>query len=97
MGRNLYISNLADDVTSKDLEALFAGPATVITDRSGQPRGFGFVEMGSDDEAHQAIQQFDGHDLKGRQIKVSEARERQGGVRGGGGRGGVGGGGRGRC
>ena len=40
--------------------------------------------MGSDDEAHQAIQQFDGHDLKGEQIKVSEARERKGG---GGGRG----------
>ncbi len=102
MGRKLYIGNLADDVSSKDLEALFAGAgacdaATVLTDRSGQPRGFGFVEMGSDDEAHQAIQQFDGHDLKGRQIEVSEARERQGGGRGGGGRGGVGGGGRGRC
>ena len=83
MSRKLYIGNLADDVTRQDLEALFAGAgacdaATVCTDRSGQPRGFGFVEMGSDDEAHQAIQQFDGHELKGRPIKVSEAHARKG-------------------
>ncbi len=82
MGRKLYIGNLADDVTAQDLEALFAGAgacdaATVTTDRSGQPRGFGFVDMGSDDEAHQAIQQFDGHELKGRPIKVSEAHARK--------------------
>ena len=98
MGRKLYIGNLAFDVTGKDLEDLFAQAGicesvAIITDRStGQSRGFGFVEMGSNADAQAAIQQFDGHELKGRGLKVNEARERDSG--GGGGRGPGGGGGR---
>jgi RNA recognition motif-containing protein len=99
MGRKLYVGNLGLEVTKQDLEDLFgqAGAcdsAAVITDRNtGQSRGFGFVEMGSNSEAQRAIQQFDGHELKGRAIKVNEAREES---RGRGGRGGPGGGGGGR-
>jgi cold-inducible RNA-binding protein len=104
MGRKLYVGNLAFGVTGKDLEELFAQAgvcesATVITDRAtGQSRGFGFVEMGSNADAQKAIQQFDGQDLQGRPLKVNEAREqrerpRGGGGGGGGGRGGGGGGG----
>jgi RNA recognition motif-containing protein len=96
MGKKLYIGNLAFAATQQDLEELFSQAGTcesvaVITDRdTGQSRGFGFVEMGSNAEAQAAIQQFDGHELKGRALKVNEAREREGG---GGGRGGGGGGG----
>ena len=97
MGRKLYVGNLAFGVTDEDLRELFAEAGTcesaaVITDRAtGQSRGFGFVEMSSNGEAQTAIQQFDGHELKGRAIKVNEARDRDSG--GGGGRGGRGGGG----
>ncbi len=90
MGKKLYIGNLGYEVTSKDLEALFAQAgacqsATVIMDRdSGQSRGFGFVEMSSDADAQKAIQQFNGQDLKGRALKVNEAIDR-GNNRGGGG------------
>ena len=90
MGRKLFIGNLGFEVTSQDLEQLFAQAGTcesaaVISDRdTGRSRGFGFVEMGSNGEAQKAIQQFDGHELKGRAIKVNEAREREGGQRGGG-------------
>jgi RNA recognition motif-containing protein len=100
MGKKLYVGNLAFEVTSKDLEELFAQAgicesAAVITDRdTGQSRGFGFVEMGSNADAQKAIQQFNGHELKGRGLKVNEAREREGGGGGGGGgRGRSGGGG----
>ncbi len=84
-GRRLYIGNLGFDVTGKDLEELFtqAGmceSATVITDRSsGESRGFGFVEMGSKSDAERAIQQFNGQEFKSRTLKVTEARERDGG------------------
>jgi RNA recognition motif-containing protein len=96
MGRKLFIGNLGFDVTSQDLEGLFAQAGTcesaaVITDReTGRSRGFGFVEMGSNGEAQKAIQQFDGQEFKGRALKVNEAREREGGARGGGGGGGRG-------
>src|SRR5262245_26627692 len=90
MGRKLYVGNLAFDVTNKDLEELFGqaggcASVAVITDRdTGRSRGFGFVEMNSNGEAQQAIQQFNGHELKGRPLKVNEARDREGGDRGGG-------------
>src|SRR5215470_7346274 len=99
MGKKLYVGNLSFDVTNKDLEELFAQAGicesvAVITDRAtGQSRGFGFVEMGSNADAQKAIQQFDGHELKGRALKVNEARDREGGGGGGGGRGPRGGGG----
>lgn len=103
MGKRLYIGNLGFDVTEKDLQDLFSQAGAcesvaVITDRAtGQSRGFGFVEMASAADAQKAIQQFDGYELKGRALKVNEAREREGGGGGGGrpGRGGGGGGGRG--
>ena len=99
MGSKLYVGNLAYEVTSGDLKEHFeqagaCASASVITDRAtGQSRGFGFVEMSSSAEAQQAIQQLDGSALKGRNIRVSEAREQQGGGGGGGGRGRGGGGG----
>jgi RNA recognition motif-containing protein len=106
MGKKLYVGNLPFDVTAKELEDFFAQSiacesATVITDRfTGQSRGFGFVEMRSDDEAQQAIEQLNGQELKGRALKINEAREQTGGRGGfgggGGGRGGYGGGGGGR-
>jgi len=82
LGKKLYIGNLSYDVTQEDLEGLFAQAGTcqsvaVITDRTtGQSRGFGFVEMSSSAEAQKAIQHLDGHDLKGRALKVNEAIER---------------------
>jgi RNA recognition motif-containing protein len=88
---------LAYSVTSDDLRELFAqvgqvDSATVISDKfSGQSKGFGFVEMGSPDEAARAIQQFNETELKGRNIKVNEAKPREGGFGGGGNRGGGGG------
>lgn len=81
MGRKLLVGNLGFDVADRDLEDLFAQAGVcesvaVITDRdSGYSRGFGFVEMGSPDEAQKAIEQFDGHELKGRALKVNEAKD----------------------
>lgn len=100
----LYVGNLAFQTTSEDLNALFAeagtvNSANVVTDReSGFSRGFGFVEMSSNDEGTSAIKMFDGKDVGGRNLKVNEARpreERSGGGGGGGrnGGGGYGGGG----
>lgn len=97
MGRKLFVGNLPFNTTSEDLAELFSQvgtceSATVITDRdSGRSRGFGFVEMGSNDEAERAVAELNGRQMAGRQINVSEARERSGG--GGGGGGGFGGGG----
>ena len=91
MGRKLYVGNLGYDVSGPDLEQLFAGHGTVdsvnvITDRStGQSKGFGFVEMNSDEEARAAIAALDGKDFGGRTIKVNEAKPRPTGGGGGGG------------
>ncbi len=61
----------------------------LVTDRdTGRPRGFGFVEMGSKEDADKAIRELDGHQLDGRALKVNEARERNSGGGGGGNRGG---------
>lgn len=100
MAKKLYIGNLSFNVTQGDLEELFAQVGTVesvniITDKfSGQSRGFGFVEMASNEETQAAIERFDGYDLKGRALKVNEARPQ--GERSGGGRSSFGGGGGGR-
>ncbi len=106
MPSKLYVGNLAYSVTGADLEQLFsqAGAvqsATVVTDKfSGQSKGFGFVEMATADEAATAISRFNETELKGRNIKVNEAKPREssfgGGNRGGRGGGAGGGGGRGR-
>ncbi|MGH7985084.1 MAG: RNA recognition motif domain-containing protein [Candidatus Binataceae bacterium] len=69
--------------------------AVVVVDKfSGQSRGFGFVEMADSNDAARAIEDFNDTELKGRNIRVNEARPREGGPRGGGGPGGGGGGGR---
>ena len=106
---NIYVGNLAEEVNEDDLRAVFEAfgqveSVNILKDRfSGESKGFGFVEMPSKDEAQKAIEDADGTDLKGKAIKVNEARPRPsggsrggGGGRGGGGRsGGRGGGGRG--
>jgi RNA recognition motif-containing protein len=102
MGKRLYVGNLSYSVDSSELETMFAAHGTVssaevISDRmTGRSKGFGFVEMGSDDEAQAAIAALNGQDSNGRPLTVNEAKpreERSGG--GGGGYGGGGGGGRG--
>ena len=99
MGKRLFVGNLSFDVNENELRDLFAQSGTVadcklVTDReTGRPRGFGFVEMGTDAEATEAINNLNGRDYQGRTLNVNEAQERSSG--GGGGRGGGGGGGRG--
>jgi cold-inducible RNA-binding protein len=97
MGKKLYVGNLSFNVDSATLEQLFATygtvqSANVIKDRStGQSKGFGFVEMSSNEEAKAAIAALDGKDHGGRALKVNEAKpqeERGRGDRGGYGRGG---------
>jgi RNA recognition motif-containing protein len=97
MGTRLYVGNLPFSVDEATLRELFeqngrtVTEVKLITDRdTGRPRGFGFVEMGSSEDADGAIRELDGYSLEGRPLKVNEARERQGG--GGGGRGGFRGG-----
>jgi RNA recognition motif-containing protein len=99
MGTRLYVGNLPYAVTELDLRDLFGGLGTVtdakiVTDReTGRPRGFGFVEMSTEDEARKAIEEINGRDVQGRQVAVKEAEDRRGGGGGGGGRGGGGHGG----
>jgi cold-inducible RNA-binding protein len=91
MGKRLFVGNLAFSTTGSDLESLFAAAgtvesATVVSDReTGRSRGFGFVEMSTAGEASKAIQELNGRDVGGRQINVSEAKERESGGGGGGG------------
>lgn len=94
MSTKLYVGNLSFKTTSQELQQLFSQAGTVesasvVEDRdTGRSRGFGFVEMASQDEANSAIQQFNGADLSGRLLKVNEAKPREN--RGGGGGGGRG-------
>ena len=91
---NIYVGNLSYDVDDAALRTAFEAygevtSAKVITDRdTGRPRGFGFVEMSSDEEAKAAIEGLNGTDLLGRALRVNEARprtDRRGGGGGGGG------------
>jgi len=98
MGRKLYVGNLSYSATGQDLESIFKDhgtvtSASVATDReTGRSRGFGFVEMSTDEEAEAAVNALNGTNFQGRQLKVNEARPRPaGGGGGGGGRGGHGG------
>jgi RNA recognition motif-containing protein len=109
MGKKLYVGNLAYTISDSDLLRMFEPHGTVqsaqvIMDRdTGRSKGFGFVEMGSDQEAQAAIQALNGSEVEGRALTVNEARPKPegggggrggyGGGRGGGGRGGYGGGG----
>ena len=100
MGLRLFVGNLSFNTSEETLRAAFAAngrqvrEVSIMTDRAtGQPRGFAFVEMGSQADAQAAIQELNGKDLDGRAINVNEARERSSGGGGGGGYGGGGGGG----
>jgi RNA recognition motif-containing protein len=97
MGCRLYVGNLPFSADEDQVRALFGQndrtvvEVRLITDRdTGRPRGFGFVEMGSDEHAQGAISELNGYSMDGRPLTVNEARERTGGG-GGGGRGGGGG------
>jgi RNA recognition motif-containing protein len=100
MGKKLYVGNLSYSMDSSALQELFAQHGTVVSaqvinDReTGRSKGFGFVEMGSDDEAQAAIAALNGQEHNGRPLTVNEAkpREDRGGGGGFGGRGGGGGG-----
>jgi cold-inducible RNA-binding protein len=117
MSNKLFVGNLSFNTTENDLQDMFAAHGTVVeanlmVDRvSGRPRGFGFVTMGSPEEAQKAIEALNGASVDGRNLTVNVARPREersgggggggGGSRGprrdyGGGGGGGGGGGRGR-
>ena len=77
MSSNLYVGNLTFNTTTADLETLFAQTAQVINDRdTGRSRGFGFVEMESQEGADAAISALNGSDLDGRDLTVSVAKER---------------------
>ncbi len=98
MGKKLYVGNLSYGTSDSDLQRLFGEHGTVVSaqvimDRdTGRSKGFGFVEMGSDQEAQAAIAALSGKEVDGRSLTVNEARPKEGGG-GGGGRGGYGGGG----
>ena len=83
MSKKLYVGNLPYEVNSTRLEEIFSeagsvASADVIMDRySGRSKGFGFVEMASDEDAEKAISMFDGKEIEGRTVKVNEARPRQ--------------------
>jgi RNA recognition motif-containing protein len=97
----LYVGNLSFNTSAQDLTELFGAVGTVqsanvIEDReTGRSRGFGFVEMSSQEEGQNAISQLNGKEVDGRELKVNEAKpqDKRSGGGGGGGRGGYGGGG----
>jgi RNA recognition motif-containing protein len=83
MAKNLYVGNLPYSITQEQLSEIFseAGAvtsATIITDKfSGRSKGFGFVEMSSDDEGQKAIELLNDKEFDGRPIKVNEAKPRE--------------------
>jgi len=83
MTMKLYVGNLAFETSGSELQALFAQAGKVqhvslIQDReTGRSRGFGFVEMSTNEEGNAAIQKFNGHELGGRPLKVNEAKQRE--------------------
>jgi len=89
MGRRLYVGNLAWTVNDQDLQEVFSeagnvDSAQVIIDRAtNRSRGFGFVEMATDEAAEAAIKKLNGRDIKGRPIRVNEAQARSNDRRGG--------------
>lgn len=101
MGKRLYIGNLSWDTTEDTLQSVLAEGGRNVQDlhiavdrETGRPRGFAFAEFSTEEEAQQAIEQMDGMNLDGRNLRVNEAQERQNRGGGGGRRGGGGGGGR---
>ena len=102
--KNIFVGNLSFGTTEQDIRTLFEAHGSVdrvniVTDRdSGQPRGFGFVEMTNNAEGDRAIAAVNGKEIGGRALNVNEAKPKSEGASrgGGGGRGNSGGGGRGR-
>jgi cold-inducible RNA-binding protein len=96
--KNIFVGNLSFGTTEESVRSMFEayGPVdrvSIVTDRdSGQPKGFGFVEMSNDAEGDRAINALSGHELDGRNLTINEARPKGSG--GGGGGGNRGGGGR---
>ena len=94
---NIYVGNLSYQVSEEDLRVAFepfgqVESVNIIKDKySGQSKGFGFVEMSSEEEARSAISELNGKELNGRTLNVNEARPRSERGRGGGRRGGGGG------
>jgi len=80
---NIYVGSLSYDVTETELENLFSefgnvSSVKIIEDReTGRPKGFGFVEMPNQDEAENAIKSLNEKEIKGREIKVNQARPRE--------------------
>ncbi len=91
MGKRLYVGNLPYSVTDEKLSEMFSQHGTVesarvITDKySGRSKGFGFVEMTTDDEARVAIEKINGQEIEGRKLNVNEARPQEERAPGGGG------------
>ena len=89
--KNIYVGNLSFDATEESVRALFeaygtVGRVNIVTDRdTGQPRGFGFVEMANDGEGDKAIAAVNGTELGGRALNVNEARPKAERSSGGGG------------
>jgi cold-inducible RNA-binding protein len=83
VAKKLYVGNLSFETTDSDLQNLFVSHGTVqsaqvIMDRdAGRSKGFGFVEMNSDQEAQAAIAALNGHEVNGRTLKVNEAKPRE--------------------
>ncbi len=83
MAKNLYVGNLSSEVNEDQLRTLFSqvgevSKVNIITDReTGQPRGFAFVEMSTQEAANAAINRFNGYSLAGRNLAVTEARPRE--------------------
>jgi RNA recognition motif-containing protein len=83
MGKRLYVGNLSYDTTEDSLRSAFSQDGRTVTDLhllidrdTGRPRGFGFVEMATDDEAMAAMEAMDGATVDGRDLRVNEAKER---------------------
>ena len=92
MGKRLYVGNLNYDTTEDTLRTEFSADGRNVNDvqimvdrESGRPRGFGFVEMASDEDAQSAVEAMNGASVDGRDLTVNEARERQPRSGGGGG------------
>ena len=102
MGKKIYVGNMSYETDNSALEEMFGAYGTVdsaqvIVDRdSGRSKGFGFVEMSTEDEAQAAIDALNGKEVDGRALTVNEAKPREDRGGGRGGRGGYGGGGGGR-
>jgi cold-inducible RNA-binding protein len=89
MGRRLYVGNLPYKATDEDLTALFSSAGNVASARvmrdmaTGRARGFGFIEMATDEAAQKAIEQFNEYEMEGRKLVVNEAKPKpEGGGRG---------------